>query len=155
MGVLNLGYPLWLLLSVLVVFALLLYYVLRGRVSEGWRVALAVVLAPVCTVWRGSGRRGALRLALPALRDTDRSRKSRAPYIASTNPRCHEPRDDRPHSVPVSLPERDGYRLPGRLGYRFSGCFAVSFGDGFGLSGSLERLAEVKTSANRALQHFS
>jgi hypothetical protein len=49
-GVLNLGYPLWLLLSVLVVFALLLYYVLRGRVSEGLRVALAVVLAPVCTV---------------------------------------------------------------------------------------------------------
>ena len=50
MGVLNLGYPLWMLLSVLVVFALLLYYMLRGRVSEGLRALLAVVLAPVCTV---------------------------------------------------------------------------------------------------------
>lgn len=50
MGVLILGYPLWLLLSVLVVFALLLYFMLRGRVSEGLRLPLAVVLAPVCTV---------------------------------------------------------------------------------------------------------
>ena len=50
MGVLNLGYPLWLLLSVLVVFALLLYYVLRGTGVRGLRVPLAVVLAPVCAV---------------------------------------------------------------------------------------------------------
>jgi hypothetical protein len=50
MDVLNLGYPLWLLVSVLAVFALLLYYVLGGRVSERLRLSLAVVLAPVCTV---------------------------------------------------------------------------------------------------------
>ena len=50
MGVLNLGYPLWLLLSVLVVFAVLVYYMLRGMVSERLRVPLAIVLAPVCTV---------------------------------------------------------------------------------------------------------
>lgn len=49
MGVLNLGYPWWLVVSVLVVFALLTYYVLGGRVSEGLRVPLAVILAPVCT----------------------------------------------------------------------------------------------------------
>ncbi len=50
MSVLDLGFPLWLVISVLVVFALLLYYMLRGRVSEGLRVPLAIVLAPVCTV---------------------------------------------------------------------------------------------------------
>jgi len=48
--VLDLGYPWWLLLSVLVVFALLLYFVLGGRVSDRLRVPLAIVLAPVCTV---------------------------------------------------------------------------------------------------------
>src|SRR5215203_5800583 len=50
MGVLDLGYPLWLLISVLIVFAVLLYYMLRGRVSERLRAPLALVLAPVCTV---------------------------------------------------------------------------------------------------------
>src|SRR5215207_10365468 len=50
MGELDLGYPLWLLISVLVVFAGLLYYMLRGRVSEWLRAPLALVLAPVCTV---------------------------------------------------------------------------------------------------------
>jgi hypothetical protein len=50
MGVLDLGYPLWLLISVLVVFAGLLYYMLRGRVSERLRAPLALVLAPFCTV---------------------------------------------------------------------------------------------------------
>ena len=50
MGGLDLGYPLWLLISVLGVFAGLLYYMLRGRVSEDLRAPLALVLAPVCTV---------------------------------------------------------------------------------------------------------
>jgi hypothetical protein len=45
----DLGFPLWLLISVLVIFALLLYYMLRGRVSQGLLIPLAVVLAPVCT----------------------------------------------------------------------------------------------------------
>ena len=50
MGALDLGYPLWLLISVLVIFAVLLYYMLGGRVSERLRAPLALVLAPVCTV---------------------------------------------------------------------------------------------------------
>jgi hypothetical protein len=50
MAELDLGYPLWLLISVLVVFAVLLYYMLRGRVSERLRAPLALVLAPLCTV---------------------------------------------------------------------------------------------------------
>ena len=50
MGGLDLGYPLWLLISVLGVFAGLLYYMLRGRVSESLRAPLALLLAPLCTV---------------------------------------------------------------------------------------------------------
>ncbi|HKH36538.1 MAG TPA: hypothetical protein VKA82_05100, partial [Rubrobacter sp.] len=50
MGVLDLGYPLWLLISVLIIFAVLLYYMLGGRVSERLHAPLALVLAPVCTV---------------------------------------------------------------------------------------------------------
>jgi hypothetical protein len=49
-GVLNLGYPLWLLVAVLVVLAGLSYYVLRGRVSDRMLLPLTVVLAPVCAV---------------------------------------------------------------------------------------------------------
>lgn len=49
-AVINLGYPWWLLAATLVAFALLLYHVLRGRLS-GWPLAgLTVVLAPVCTL---------------------------------------------------------------------------------------------------------
>src|SRR5215212_8787293 len=47
-GVLNLGYSLWLLLAVLVVLGLLTFYVLRGRVSDRLLLPLTVVLAPVC-----------------------------------------------------------------------------------------------------------
>ena len=50
MGVLNLGYPLWLLLAVLVVLGLLTFYVLRGRVSDRMLWPLTVVLAPVSAV---------------------------------------------------------------------------------------------------------
>ena len=50
MGVLNLGYPLWLLVAVLVVLGLLTFYVLRGRVSDRMLLPLTVVLAPVCAV---------------------------------------------------------------------------------------------------------
>jgi hypothetical protein len=49
-GVLNLGYPLWLLVAVLVVLGLLAFYVLRGRVSDRMLLPLTVVLAPVCAV---------------------------------------------------------------------------------------------------------
>jgi hypothetical protein len=48
--VINLGYPWWLLAAVLVAFALFLYHVLRGRLSRWPLVALAAVLAPVCTL---------------------------------------------------------------------------------------------------------
>ena len=50
MDALDIGYPLWLLISVLVVFAGLLYYMLDGRVSERLRAPLALILAPACTV---------------------------------------------------------------------------------------------------------
>ena len=46
----NLGYPWWLLAAALVAFALLLYHVLRGRLSRWPLAGLAVVLAPVCTL---------------------------------------------------------------------------------------------------------
>ena len=46
----NLGYPWWLLAAVLVAFALLVYYVLRGRLSRWPLAGLAAVLAPVCTL---------------------------------------------------------------------------------------------------------
>jgi hypothetical protein len=49
-GVLNLGYPLWLLVAVLVVLGLLTFYVLRGRVSDRMLLPLTVVLTPVCAV---------------------------------------------------------------------------------------------------------
>src|SRR5215213_6439888 len=49
-GVLNLGYPWWLLLAVLVVLGLLTFYVLRGRVSDRMLLPLTVVLTPVCAV---------------------------------------------------------------------------------------------------------
>ena len=49
-AVINLGYPWWLLASVLVAFALLLYHVLRGRTSRLPVAALAVVLAPLLTL---------------------------------------------------------------------------------------------------------
>ncbi len=46
----NLGYPWWLLAAVLVAFALLLYHLLRERLSR-WPLAVgAAVLAPVCTL---------------------------------------------------------------------------------------------------------
>src|SRR5215207_5124239 len=49
-GVLNLGYPLWLLVAVLVVLGLLTAYVLRGRVSDRMLFPLTVLLTPVCAV---------------------------------------------------------------------------------------------------------
>src|SRR5215213_1658345 len=49
-GVLNLGYPWWLLLAVLVVLGLLTFYVLRGRVSDRMLLPLTVLLTPVCAV---------------------------------------------------------------------------------------------------------
>src|SRR5918994_1751766 len=49
-GVQNLGYPLWLLVAVLVVLGVLTFYMLRGRVSDGMLVPLTIVLAPVCAV---------------------------------------------------------------------------------------------------------
>ena len=50
MGVLNLGYPLWLLVAVLVVLGLLTFYVLRGRVSDRMLLPLTIALAPVSAV---------------------------------------------------------------------------------------------------------
>ena len=44
MSVLDLGFPLWLLVAVLAVFAGVIYYILGGRVSTGLRVPLAIVL---------------------------------------------------------------------------------------------------------------
>jgi hypothetical protein len=49
-AVINLGYPWWLLAAVLVAFALLMYHVLRGRLSRWPLAGLAAVLAPVCTL---------------------------------------------------------------------------------------------------------
>jgi hypothetical protein len=48
--VINLGYPWWLLAAVLVAFALLVYYLLRGRLSRWPLAGVAAVLAPVCTL---------------------------------------------------------------------------------------------------------
>jgi hypothetical protein len=102
-GVSDLGFPLWLLISVLIVFAVLLYYMLRGRVSERLRAPLALVLAPVCTV-----------AAVPVLRSADRSSGAAAQDIAGVYPKHHTSGDDRPHrisdivsdGVPNGLPER-------------------------------------------------
>jgi hypothetical protein len=45
-----LGYPWWLLVAVLVVFAALLWYALGGRVHPTQQLPLALVLAPACVL---------------------------------------------------------------------------------------------------------
>jgi hypothetical protein len=49
-GVLNLGYPWWLLTAVIVVFAALLWYALGGWERPRIVVPLVSVLAPVCAL---------------------------------------------------------------------------------------------------------
>jgi len=49
-GVLNLGYPLWLLAAVLVLLGALTFYVLRGRVSDRLLLPLTIALTPVSAV---------------------------------------------------------------------------------------------------------
>jgi Kef-type K+ transport system membrane component KefB len=44
------GYPWWLMVAVLVVFAALLWHALGGRVQPTQRLPLAVVLAPACVL---------------------------------------------------------------------------------------------------------
>ncbi len=46
----NVGYSWWFLLPVLVVFAVLLWYLLGGRFSQARLVPLVAVLAPACTL---------------------------------------------------------------------------------------------------------
>jgi hypothetical protein len=49
-GPLILGYPWWLLVAVLVVFAALLWHTLGGRVRPTQRLPPVVVLAPACVL---------------------------------------------------------------------------------------------------------
>ena len=46
----NVGYPWWFLVPVLVVFAVLLWYLLGDRVGQTRLVTLVAVLAPACTL---------------------------------------------------------------------------------------------------------
>ena len=113
MGVLDLGFPLWLLVSVLVVFALLLYYMLGGRVSEGLRVPLAIVLAPVCTV-----AAVAVAVVLSALL---------SPFFETptspAEPQAQDPAGDHPDTIPLEprVPDtiaRQHHRPPHRALHR-------------------------------------
>src|SRR5829696_4770058 len=83
-GVLNLGYPLWLLLAVLVV---LTFYVLRGRVSDRMLWPLTVVLAPVSAV---------LVVAIAVLISSLLSPLYEAPTDTATN---------KPQKAPATTPE--------------------------------------------------
>ena len=101
MGALVLGFPLWLLLSVLVVFALILYYMLGGRVSEWVRVPLAV------------------------LRNTDCLSSAPAQDPAGDHARYDASRDDRPYSISDGVPHGIAHSVPDRLTLRFCDCVTL------------------------------
>src|SRR5215203_5328631 len=121
-GVLNLGYPLWLLVAVLVVLGLLTAYVLRGRVSDRMLFPLTVLLTPVCAV---------LVVAVAVLRTS-------GIYHEEESPGDH-PGTDGPYRIPDGfaqrLPERHAERDSFRPGDRLTDRLTDRLGDRVSLNG--------------------
>jgi hypothetical protein len=110
-----LGFPWWLSLAVMVVFAALLWYVFDGWIRPLVRVPLVVVLAPAC-------------LLVAVVVGTAVSAALSGPYEPPARTERTEP--------PTTTPVPDRLSIPLTHGVAFG--FAVSFG----LTGSIEGHAE-------------
>ena len=138
MGVIDLGYPLWLLISVLVVFAGLLYYILRGRVRWAARasghssrarvhraaVAVAVVLSALLSPFYEAPtdpvepQPRTSPATAPSTTPLETTGPTASPTSSPTRPRPRPPRHPRRRPRPLlrrrlleSISARSGLRL--------------------------------------------
>ena len=107
---LNLGYPLWLLIAVLMVLGVLTFYVLHGRVADRILVPLTLVLTPLCTVAVLAVAVLISALLLPlfeAPTDSVRQNPQKTP-AATPEPTSAEPVTTAPQGAATPAPEAGG-----------------------------------------------
>ncbi len=99
----NLGYPWWLLVVVLVVFASLLYQALRGRLSRWPLAGLAILLAPLCTL---------AAVAVAVTLSATLSPLYEIPAEPSVPPARTGPAEPTELTTPAATPDTTGPRTP-------------------------------------------